>query len=228
MSDTGIGISAEQQGLLFRPFSQADATTTRRFGGTELGLCLAKRLARALGGDVVLLRSEPEVGSTFRVSIAAVQSEKRDMPLHVEKIAEPFSGKMAVIDETPSLQGIHVLLVEDGPENRFLIKTLLEQRGADVTCVDNGDAAVENALSAHYDVVLMDIQLPKMDGYMATSLLRAKGYSLPIIAITAHALREDRQRAQESGFDNYFSKPIDWNSLAATISSCTHNPSSLH
>lgn len=215
--DTGCGIRPEQKSFLFEPFSQAEVSTTRRFGGSGLGLCLSRRFAEALGGNVILLKSEENKGSIFRITI---DPQFGAQPLD-EGDAEPKSeDSRHQIRELPSLAGIKILVVEDGLDNQILIKKLLENVGAEVECAEDGEQAIDGVLKENYDVVLMDIQLPIMDGYEATLHLRQQGCLTPIIALTAHALEEDRQKAEAIGFNDFISKPIDWPKLAEAIVRC--------
>ncbi len=222
--DTGIGISPDQAPKLFRPFTQADNSTTRRFGGTGLGLTISKRLAQMLDGDVMLVEAKPGAGTRFRISVATG-------PLAgVPMIANPIAATTLVHDKAgnPSghaeltLRGCRILLAEDGPDNRRLILHLLSQVGAVVTMVEDGQLAVDAALAAHergtpFDLILMDMQMPVLDGYDATRLLRGQGYKHPIVALTAHAMQGDRARCVAAGCDDYSTKPIDRKQLINTI-----------
>ena len=217
--DTGLGMTAEQAAKLFKPFSQADASTTRTFGGTGLGLAISRRLAEALGGDVQLVETKPGAGSRFRVSIATGPLDgirMLDRPGGVVR-ATP-EARAATDAEVPRLD-CRILLAEDGPDNQRLIAHVLKQAGAEVTAVENGQLAVEAACNAArpFDVVLMDMQMPVMDGYTATAALRTRGYAGPIVALTAHAMADDRQKCLDTGCDDYASKPIDRGQLLATI-----------
>ena len=212
--DTGIGITAEQSARLFQVFSQADNSATRLFGGTGLGLAISKHLARLLGGDLTLIESQPGRGSRFRLSIAAPPPRFDRRP---GSTPEPAS---AATDALPS--GVRVLLAEDGPDNQRLIERLLTRAGAEVSIVDNGQAAVEALWSAEadeqpYDVVLMDMQMPQLDGYEATALLRSRGYRGRIVALTAHAMASDRQRCLSAGCDGYLTKPLQRHLLIAQV-----------
>ena len=222
--DTGIGMTAEQVENLFQPFQQADASTSRKFGGTGLGLAISKRLAEFLGGDIVV-GSQPGKGSTFVLTfdpgpLAGVAL--LDHPS--EAISAPPAGPASERPQ-PRLSG-RILLAEDGTDNQRFISFLLTKAGAQVTTVDNGRQAMEMALAdpsapasppRAFDVILMDMQMPVMDGYEATRRLRAEGYAGPIIALTAHAMAEDRQKCLEAGCDDYATKPIDRNTLVNMI-----------
>lgn len=199
VTDTGTGIAAEKAKLLFEPFSQADISTTRKFGGSGLGLVLSRKLAQALGGNVALKSTIFGEGSTFEVSI--------DIGTSIPLEENPVEIKRG--DTRPQLQGLKVLLVEDSPDNQMLITRFLKLAGARVELAENGLEAVEKSLKGDFDVVLMDIQMPILDGYEATVALRKKGYARPIIALTAHAMKEERERCLANGFDDHVGKPID-------------------
>ncbi|MBC7658462.1 MAG: response regulator [Chitinophagaceae bacterium] len=215
--DSGYGISPAEAANLFQPFVQADSSTPRRFGGTGLGLCLSRSLAEAMGGGLTLLSSNKGEGSTFRVMIdPGIDLENGSKNTNDDRGDDP----QEMFRELPSLAGIKILVVEDGIDNQVLIKKLLETVGAQVDCVEDGELAIERVTEGGYDVILMDIQLPIMDGYSATTQLRMQGCHMPIIALTAHALREDRMKAEAGGFDDFISKPIDWFKLTQSIVRC--------
>ncbi|MGE0634047.1 MAG: response regulator [Pseudobdellovibrionaceae bacterium] len=216
--DTGVGISAEQEKLLFQPFSQADCSTTRRFGGTGLGLTLSRKLARMLGGDLVLTRSSPGLGSTFQITIEAKSVEEgkhlatEDAPLdhnksHSEKVSQDQTGQSHK----------KILVVDDAPDNRVLVRWYLDKLGYDVDVAGSGLESVERTMNKEYDLILMDIQMPGMDGFEALRQLRLHECKKPIIAVTAHAMKGDRERCLRSGFDDYLIKPIDRESLRESI-----------
>jgi CheY-like chemotaxis protein len=221
--DTGVGISAQQQRLLFQPFTQADVSTTRRFGGTGLGLSISRRLAVMLGGDLTV-RSELGKGSTFRLSLPmeAVEGAGTLRPSEAHALA---SGRRGEMEDAPHLTGLRVLLAEDGPENREVITLHLHHAGCETTAAEDGRQAYEIALAAKrngdpFDVILMDMQMPVMDGYTATSKLRADGYSGTIIALTAHAMKEDRERCLRAGCDEYATKPVNMPALLQMMARC--------
>ena len=213
--DTGVGIAQEQLGKLFQPFAQADTSTTRRFGGSGLGLAISQRLAQMLGGEISV-ESEPGRGSRFRLTI-----EARPVAAgHSTPPAEhrPASPEASPRKELPPLKG-RILLVEDGLDNQRLISLVLKKAGAEVELAENGREAVERALHPHadFDLILMDVQMPVMDGLEATRTLRAAGYQGPIVALTAHAMEQDRRRCLDAGCDDYLSKPIDRAALLRTV-----------
>ncbi len=216
VTDTGEGIRPEQAKRLFTPFTQADVSTTRKFGGTGLGLVLSKKLANTLGGDVVLTETSVGKGSTFVVTIDPGFSEGM---LFQHSDAQTASN---MLPETKrpraTLNQMKILVVDDSLDNLRLIKIVLSLAGAKVDTAKNGKEAVEKTLSGDYDLVLMDLQMPEMDGYEATKVLRERGYGKPIIALTAHAMKEERQRTLQSGFNDHITKPIDQAMLLRTLS----------
>jgi signal transduction histidine kinase/CheY-like chemotaxis protein len=208
--DTGIGLTQEQAGRLFKAFSQADGTMTRRFGGTGLGLALSRRLAQILGGDITIT-STPGKGSTFSATFTTGDLTGVRMIEGAEEAL--IAGPAAPAGTGLKLSG-RILLAEDGPDNQRLISMLLTKAGAEVTIAENGRAAVEAveaaiALNRPYGVILMDMQMPEMDGYAASARVRAMGVATPIVALTAHAMSGDREKCIAAGCSDYASKPID-------------------
>ncbi len=204
--DTGIGMTDEQMNRIFSDFTQADSSITKKFGGTGLGLSISRRLAEMLNGSLSVT-SRVNVGSRFKLtvgtgSLAHVTLVRRaDQQPEVIRARDPAQVR-------PMLSG-RVLLAEDSIDNQNLIKFLLRQVGVTATCVDNGELAVAAAKKEQFDLVLMDMQMPIMDGLQATRILRTDGFSAPIIAITANAFREDRDRCIASGCNDVVTKPID-------------------
>lgn len=207
VSDTGIGLSPEQQAQLFKPFQQADASVTRKFGGTGLGLVLTRALANALGGEFILKSSAAGEGSTFVVSVkvGALDSVRLLTPQEVFFSTEVVRTAKKDLDRLPDMK---ILVVEDSRDNQVILTHLLNRVGAIPTVVNNGMEGIEEALKNDYDVILMDIQMPHMDGHTATRLLRVRGYEKPIFALTAHAMKEEREKGFKSGFTDFLTKPI--------------------
>ncbi len=208
--DAGPGMTQEQVSRLFRPFVQGDGSTTRRYGGTGLGLTISQRLARQLGGDISVM-SSPGLGSTFTVTLATGNLTGVRMIEGASEAVVPAAAKPDT--KVPRLCG-RILLAEDGPDNQRLLSLILGRAGADVLVAENGRAALEMIDAAEaalrpFDLVLMDMQMPVMDGYEATRALRARGVATPIIALTAHAMSGDRRLCLDAGCDDYASKPID-------------------
>jgi PAS domain S-box-containing protein len=212
VKDTGVGISSDQQQRLFEPFMQADNSTTRKFGGTGLGLVLSRRLANALGGDVNVEESESNTGSTFIVSFLA------DIP-HATHISSSNTGTTNEMDleGNVSLEHLRVLVADDSAENQTIVHLFLKKYGAIVETAVNGREAVKMGISGQYDIILMDIQMPEMDGYEATRALREAGFKKPIVALTAHAMAEERARSQAAGCNAHVTKPLDRSELIHTI-----------
>ncbi|MBX2987131.1 MAG: response regulator [Bdellovibrionaceae bacterium] len=214
--DTGVGIDSRHVEKLFNPFVQADSSTTRTFGGTGLGLALSKRLASALGGDVWLETSELDRGSHFVMEVAAPPTSSTPFLDHLHqgsvKSAPDVEGAKADLD------GARILLAEDAVDNQVLITRFLQMAGARVEIAKNGEEAFEKALTGDYALVLMDIQMPRMDGYEATVRLRERGYSRPIIALTAHALKEEKEKSLRVGCDDHLTKPVDRRTLLESVS----------
>lgn len=235
ITDTGQGIDKDQVDKLFQPFSQADISTRRKFGGTGLGLVLAKRMSNLLGGDVVLTETVPGKGSTFTITI----DPGSPFDFSSEGLREEIKVQIPPGAESGTkLNGLRVLLAEDSADNQILVGRFLRMAGALVEMAENGEVAIEKMRHNKFDVVLMDLQMPLMDGYEATTELRRQGYQTPIIALTAHALNQERTRCLASGFDEHISKPIDRHTLVNGIArvcsgvisrnSATRNAMDLH
>ncbi|MGE0173970.1 MAG: response regulator [Oligoflexales bacterium] len=215
VEDTGCGLSEEEISRLFQPFSQANSSTTRMYGGSGLGLILSRRLARLLGGDLVLEQSQPDSGSVFSLLIDAGTGECGNLV-----------GERALFDEDLShdgpetqrkLDGVRVLVVDDASDNREYIKRLLSAVGAEVDVADNGKDALSRAKSEDFDVIVMDLQMPVMDGYQASQALRIQGFGRGIIALTANATKEQIKRAKASGCDECLTKPIKRRTIIEAI-----------
>ncbi|QDV76086.1 hybrid sensor histidine kinase/response regulator [Botrimarina mediterranea] len=212
--DTGIGIAQDKIDAIFQPFVQADDSVTRRFGGTGLGLAIGKKIAIALGGDLTV-ESSVGHGSTFTVRIAT--GPLSGVPIHETPPTEPVADIRETQVSSCDLSGARLLVVDDGDTNRRLLKLLLERCGAAVHLAENGQIALDMAARKNYDAILLDMQMPVVDGYTAASRLRASGYRGPVIALTAHAMKGDREKCEAAGCDGYLPKPIDANQLYETL-----------
>ena len=222
--DTGMGMNANQIARVFQPFTQADTSTTRKFGGTGLGLAISKRLAEILGGDIAVAETAVGVGTRFRVTVAAGSTADVTMITgpSCDTTLPGVAPAQTNADDGSELSGCRILLAEDGPDNQRLISHILRRAGGRVTVVENGKLAVDAALAGRdggqsFDVILMDMQMPVMDGYKAAKALRQAGYAGVIIALTAHAMSGDRDKCTEAGCDDYAAKPINRTQLIATI-----------
>ncbi|HWD39996.1 MAG TPA: response regulator, partial [Fimbriimonas sp.] len=210
----------EQIEGLFQRFAQADNSTTRRFGGTGLGLTISRRIAQMLGGDVTVT-STPGEGSRFVVTVATGPLEGVRF-IEPGSIESPPQPKEPPNWKPPARLSGRILVAEDSPDSRRLITYLLEKQGLEVTAVDDGRKAVETALGSAagdrpFDIIFMDMQMPEVDGYQAARKLREAGYEGTIVALTANAMREDRELCLAAGCDDYLSKPIVVRELARLL-----------
>ena len=212
VKDTGIGMSEHQIERIFKPFEQADATTTRRFGGTGLGLCISKNLAQLLGGDVTL-KSEIGIGSRFAITVDChINEPKQPLELLTEQ-AQLIPEKDPFLSFATSSFDANILVAEDNPDNQLLIKLLLQTWGLEPDMANNGAQAVEMALVNDYQLIIMDMQMPVMGGLEATKMLRHAAYDGPIIALTANVMNHDIDTYIEAGCDKALAKPIDKDAL---------------
>lgn len=207
--DTGIGMNEKLVTKLFQPFTQGDSSLNREFGGTGLGLNISQRLAKLLGGKIEA-QSEAGKGSTFTLRIAA--GSQTNVPMVIPDLRIKLAPKNTVQD-LPSLSG-RFLVVDDRRDIRHIAKRILEEAGATVSQAEDGRRAIASVDCAEadglpFDMIIMDMQMPILDGYEATRQLRATGFTKPIIALTAHAMRGDRQRCIEAGCTDYLTKPLD-------------------
>ena len=210
VEDSGVGMDANQLSRLFRPFEQADKSTTRRFGGTGLGLAIVRRIIEIMGGNIHV-DSEPGKGSRFEVRLPLVEIDSARLAS-----AHPHTRKA----QGPQLRGLRILVAEDNTVNSIVIDGLLAAEGAKITLVENGQQALDTVM-AHgpdgFDLILMDIQMPVMNGYEATRRIKGLTPGVPIVALTAHALAEERERCLDAGMVNLATKPIDADQLIDVI-----------
>lgn len=248
--DDGIGMTPEQVDKLFRPFTQADVSTTRNFGGTGLGLTICKRFARLLGGDLVLVSTVDGGGSHFRASVgtgcidrvpfirpnlnelAERERHLRDEPTGLPDLLGGDLLASAAATPPQPLAGLRILLAEDSPDNQRLLMMILKKSGATVTLAENGKIAFDAATAAAaggepFDCILMDMQMPVWDGYQAASELRSAGSDAPIVALTANPMDEERQQCLSAGCCDFAAKPIDRTALIETIQRHASKPAAL-
>jgi CheY-like chemotaxis protein/anti-sigma regulatory factor (Ser/Thr protein kinase) len=216
IEDTGIGIPLDKQDKIFELFNQADNTTSHKYGGTGLGLSISKKLTELLGGELTVI-SQPGVGSVFTMTIDAGQVGEASSWNKYERAEEVQKEPQLKPTPTENREAKIILLAEDNPVNQQLMKVLLKKMGFEVTLVENGKLAVEALGKASYDIILMDIQMPEMNGLEATRTIRQNGIKTPIVAITANALKGDREQCLEAGCDDYLPKPVDKHDLEDMI-----------
>ncbi len=220
--DTGIGIPEQTLHRLFKPFSQGDSSVTRRFGGSGLGLSISKALARMLGGDIEVTSAEGR-GTRFRLTIAT--GSLLGVPLF-----DPKRTQLPAAARREALRSLHcrVLVVDDRREMRHLAQHMLEEAGAEVVCAVDGAKALDEVEAArgsgrHFDAIVLDMQMPVLDGYAAARELRRRGYEGPVIALTANAMKEDERKCLECGCDDYLSKPLERETLVNTVARYTED-----
>jgi len=222
--DTGIGMSEAAQRKLFRAFQQADTSTTRRFGGTGLGLVISKHLVQLMGGDITLDSVEGS-GTTFTFTVRLGRADECELPALAaaapltQLVPDGAQGREGIEAAAPSLEGRRILVVEDNEINQQVVRELLQDAGARITLADNGREALDAVARARPELVLMDVQMPVMDGYAATAALRRQPETrdLPIVALTAHAMTAEREKCLAAGMDDHLSKPVEAQALYRTI-----------
>ncbi|MBB1424292.1 response regulator [Pseudoalteromonas sp. SG43-7] len=217
IKDSGIGMSEREVERVFKPFEQADTTTTRRFGGTGLGLCISKNLAQLLGGDVYVT-STPGQGSCFCVQIACnLPADKQQTVPMLTELSQLTPAKDLQLSFAENSFDANILVAEDNPDNQVLIKLLLQTWGLEPDIANNGAEAVEMALVNDYQLIIMDMQMPIMGGLEATQMLRHAAYDGPIIALTANVMKHDVNTYLQAGCDEALAKPIDKDALESVL-----------
>ena len=215
IQDSGIGMTPEQLTKIFDPFVQADSSVTRKFGGTGLGLAISKRIVESLGGKI-LATSEPGEGSTFIFAINIGSVEKLPL-ISYDQYRETTKQRTRSHEGITRLPAGQILVVDDGDANRRLIRLILEKAGCSVTEAENGQLGVEKASSSKFDLILMDMQMPVMDGYKATAAIRKRGLKVPVIALTANAMAGDREKCLAAGCDDFLAKPVQIDEVLRTV-----------
>ncbi|MBC7658337.1 MAG: response regulator [Chitinophagaceae bacterium] len=211
VKDSGPGLSSEQKERLFQPFMQGDNSVTRKFGGTGLGLVLSKRLIEALSGGIELTQHTLGEGCTFSINFPAKNASQDKTQLTPISETQSFRLLKSRLDK------IKLLLVDDSLDNLLLVKRLLVRSGASVETANDGLEAVEKVLAGDYHLVLMDIQMPRMDGFEAIRTLRSKGCDIPVLALTAHAMLEEKQKSLAAGFSGHLTKPLNFAEMVQMI-----------
>lgn len=212
--DTGIGLTTEQAEKIFAPFTQADTSTTRQYGGTGLGLSLSKQLAEKLGGDIQV-ESTPNVGSCFSLTIKALAVKDTELVSYMPELST--ESPHVIIDGHDARVTGRVLLAEDNPDNQRLVSMYLKKLGAEVVIAKNGKEAIEKTEKEHFNLILMDMQMPVMNGVDATKRLREMNYKQPIVALTANAMKEDIDTCIDAGCNDFIKKPISQNEFMQHI-----------
>ena len=213
--DTGIGMTPEQQAKIFQPFVQADSSVTRNFGGTGLGLTISKQIIESMGGQLSVV-SHPGKGSIFTFEIDLEPTANTSLITQSQYHAKA-KAVQGTVRKVTSLPAGSILLVDDGQANRRLIKLILEKAGCSIVEAVNGKEGYDLALASDFDIVLMDMQMPVMDGYQATSKLRQAGYKKTVIALTANTMLGDKDKCRNAGCDDFIPKPVDIDSLLQTL-----------
>jgi signal transduction histidine kinase/CheY-like chemotaxis protein/HPt (histidine-containing phosphotransfer) domain-containing protein len=220
ISDTGIGMSQEQVTKLFKPFTQADSSINRKYGGTGLGLSLSKKICEKLGGTIVLKKTQEGVGSVFTASMDIGDLSGINLLVGVRQVVDPILSE-DLSQSAYRLDQLKVLVVEDCRDNQIIYTQFIESVGGIVETADDGIEGLEKAKSEKFDAILLDIQMPRLNGYSTARRLREEGVDTPIIALTAHAMKGERERCIQAGANEYLTKPVRPEVLTMAIGVCT-------
>lgn len=212
VEDQGVGLSPDQVAKLFRPFVQADSSTRRHFGGSGLGLVISRQIAKAMGGDLKLKKSAPGVGSVFEIQLKLqrVNISVNPTPIAEAQKATPPTPPQTFPDRS-------ILVVDDSPDNLTMVGLFLKGTGVQLAMAENGLRAIDMVGERDFDLILMDVQMPKMDGHEATRHIRDRGFEKPIVALTAHAIKAEKERCLQSGCNSVITKPVSRTRLLEEI-----------
>lgn len=215
--DTGCGIPEKKIDSLFQPFEQADTSVTRVYGGSGLGLVLSRGLARGMGGDIVIVDSKLDGGTTMDISLGV----GTDSPEMIEKLSTNvlvnLEEELDSLNDQTTLSGLRLLVVDDAKENARLFKLYLEGAGAKVSVANDGFEAIEAVNRNNFDLILLDLQMPGKDGFQVINELRESGFKKPIVALTAHAMHEEKIKTKQAGFDGHITKPVKPDHLIRSV-----------
>lgn len=206
IKDTGIGISEDQVKHLFKPFAQADTSVTRNYGGTGLGLVLSKGLAKGMGGDLKIAESKLGVGTTMEIQLNIGKQEAKDLVTSFS--TNIVEEENEIIIKKSDLKDRKILVVDDAKENARLFSLYLKEAGAEVEIANNGQSAIGKAKKHKFDIILLDLQMPGKDGFQVIKELRQQKFNLPIVALTAHAMKEEKEKTKKAGFNDHITKPV--------------------
>ena len=217
VKDTGCGIPSSKVSGLFKPFQQADTSVTRVYGGSGLGLVLSRGLARGMGGDITIVDSKINEGTTMDVTIDVGTPEPEMIDKLSTNVITDSHTEIESLNEQQILAGYKILVVDDAKENARLFKHYLEVAGAEVTVANDGFDALEESGREEFCLVLLDLQMPGKDGFQVIEELREANYRRPVVALTAHAMQEEKIKTKEAGFDGHITKPVKPDILVRSV-----------
>ncbi|MBD64889.1 MAG: hypothetical protein CME62_06760 [Halobacteriovoraceae bacterium] len=222
VKDTGKGIKQEEVDKLFKPFEQADNSLQREYGGTGLGLVLSRKLAQGMGGDVNIIHSQENIGTTLEITLKVGELSEEQL---VSSLSTHIEEEVDVKHSLNDLANTCILVVDDAKENARLFETYLKQAGAQVQVANNGQNAIDIASENFFDLILLDLQMPGKDGFEVIKELRDKAFTKPIVALTAHAMQEERDKTKKAGFDEHLTKPVTPSDLVKSVAKLIKNRS---